>query len=96
MVNLRNAGEADQPMGPAEEGERVRALGMDYLHRGVGGHPGRSRGSRRSAFLDRHAGDRVLVHCRKGGRAAALVLIHQARAKAGRQPRRWRRARQWV
>ena len=31
-------------------------------------------------FLDKHAGDRVLVHCRKGGRAAALVLIQQARA----------------
>jgi protein tyrosine phosphatase (PTP) superfamily phosphohydrolase (DUF442 family) len=32
-------------------------------------------------FLDRHAGGKVLVHCRKGARAAALVLIHEARAR---------------
>ena len=34
-------------------------------------------------FIDRHtgAGSKVLVHCRKGGRAIALVLIQQARAQ---------------
>ena len=37
VVNLRNDGEPEQPLGTAAEGEEVRALGMDYLHMGVGG-----------------------------------------------------------
>lgn len=79
VANLRNAGEPDQPMGPGEEEERVRALGMDYLHRGFGAPPWSEEAvAEVCGFLDRHAGDRVLVHCRKGGRAAALVLIHRA------------------
>ena len=39
VVNLRNPGEPEQPMSPQAEGETVRALGMDYLHYGVGGAP---------------------------------------------------------
>ncbi len=33
-------------------------------------------------FVDRHAqgSQKVLVHCRKGGRAVALLLLQQARA----------------
>ena len=33
-------------------------------------------------FVDRHAqgSQKVLVHCRKGGRALALLLLQQARA----------------
>ena len=30
-------------------------------------------------FLDSHRDEKVLVHCRSGGRAAALVLLHAAR-----------------
>src|SRR5512134_3543102 len=32
VVNLREEGEADERMSPAEEGEAVRACGMTYLH----------------------------------------------------------------
>ena len=32
-------------------------------------------------FMDRHASDRVLVHCRKGSRASALVLLRRALAE---------------
>ncbi len=39
VVNLRNDGEPDQPLSTAEEGNKVRALGMDYLHSGVGATP---------------------------------------------------------
>ncbi len=39
VVNLRNPGEPEQPMSPQAEGEKVRTLGMDYLHYGVGGAP---------------------------------------------------------
>jgi uncharacterized protein (TIGR01244 family) len=81
VVNLRNDGEPEQPMGTAAEGEKVRAHGMDYLHMGVGGGPLMESGVHAVCdFLDRHG--KVMVHCRKGGRAAALVLIHEARAHA--------------
>jgi uncharacterized protein (TIGR01244 family) len=84
VVNLRNEGEPDQPMSVAREGEEVRALGMDYLHYGVGAAPLTEEGVTAVCdFIDEHATgpDKVLVHCRKGGRAVALVLLQQARAK---------------
>jgi uncharacterized protein (TIGR01244 family) len=83
VVNLRHDGEPEQPLGTAREGERVRVLGMEYLHFGVGGTPLGDPGvSEVCDFIDRlTAGDgKVLVHCRKGGRAMALVLLQQARA----------------
>ena len=39
VVNLRNDGEPDQPLSTSEEGNQVRALGMKYLHYGVGVAP---------------------------------------------------------
>ena len=39
VVNLRNDGEPDQPLSTADEGNKVRELGMDYLHHGVGSRP---------------------------------------------------------
>jgi uncharacterized protein (TIGR01244 family) len=82
VVNLRTAGEPEQPLGPAEEGDAVRNLGMDYLHQPVGSDPLTPEGVGAVLdFLDAHVGGPVLVHCRKGGRAAALVLLHQARAR---------------
>lgn len=80
VVNLRNDGEPEQPLGTAAEGEHVRSLGLDYLHYGVGGAPLAESGvSAVCDFLDTHSSGKVLVHCRKGGRAAALVLLHQAK-----------------
>lgn len=82
VVNLRNDGEPEQPMSTAEEGEKVRALGMDYLHYGVGSAPLSEQGVASVCdFLDQHGRGKVLVHCRKGGRAAALVLLHQAKTQ---------------
>jgi uncharacterized protein (TIGR01244 family) len=79
VVNLRNDGEPEQPLGVSAEAERVQALGMDYVHLGVGGSPLTEAGvDSVRAFIDAH--DKVMVHCRKGGRAAAIVLIHQAKA----------------
>ena len=84
IVNLRNDGEPEQPLSTAGEGERVRALGMEYLPCGVGGKPLADPGvSEVCDFIDRLTaeGGKILVHCRKGGRAMALVLIQQARAQ---------------
>jgi uncharacterized protein (TIGR01244 family) len=83
VVNLRNPGEPEQPLSPSEEGQKVQALGMDYLHYGVGGAPLTKEGVTSVCdFVDRHiqGGQKVLVHCRKGARAVALVLLQQARA----------------
>jgi uncharacterized protein (TIGR01244 family) len=79
IVNLRNDGEPEQPLSTSVEGEKVRALGMDYIHMGVGGSPLTETGVHAVCdFID--AQSKVMVHCRKGGRAAAIVLIHQAKA----------------
>ncbi|WP_406697270.1 sulfur transferase domain-containing protein [Singulisphaera sp. Ch08] len=84
IVNLRNEGEPEQPLSPAAEGEKVRALGLDYLHYGVGAGPLTAAGVESVCeFIDRHTdtgSGKVMVHCRKGPRAAALVLLHQAKA----------------
>jgi uncharacterized protein (TIGR01244 family) len=84
VVNLRNDGEPEQPIGTAEEGSKVRALGMDYLHYGVGTTPLTVQGVTAVCdFIDEHSQgtEKVLVHCRKGGRAVALLLLQQARAQ---------------
>ena len=39
VVNLRNDREPEQPLSTTAEGDKVRALGMEYLHYGVGGAP---------------------------------------------------------
>lgn len=80
IVNLRHDGEPEQPLSTAAEADKVRGLGMDYLHYGVGGGPLSPSGvAAVSDFLDAHAEGPVLVHCRRGPRAAALVLLHLAR-----------------
>ena len=83
IVNLRNDGEPDQPLSTGKEGEKGRALGLEYLHYGVGAAPLTPTGvSAVCDFVERHSdgADKVLVHCRRGPRAAALVLLQQARA----------------
>src|SRR5438552_17748092 len=75
VINLRNAGEPEQPLSPEAEADAARALGLDYLHYGVGAAPLSEPGvSAVCSFLDEHAAGKTLVHCRKGGRAVALVL----------------------
>jgi uncharacterized protein (TIGR01244 family) len=83
VVNLRNDGEPEQPLSTATEGAIVDELGMEYLHYGVGTAPLSPAGVNAVAdFIDQHAqgANRVLVHCRRGGRAVALLLLQQARA----------------
>jgi uncharacterized protein (TIGR01244 family) len=83
VVNLRNDGEPDQPLNPSVEGEKARALGLDYLHYGVGAAPLTEDGVTSVCdFIEQHAqgASKVLVHCRRGPRAVALVLLQQARA----------------
>jgi uncharacterized protein (TIGR01244 family) len=84
VVNLRNDGEPEQPFSTTEEGNKIRALGMEYLHYGVGSMPLTVQGVTAVCdFVDTHSqgSEKVLVHCRRGGRAIALLLLQQARAQ---------------
>jgi uncharacterized protein (TIGR01244 family) len=82
IVNLRNDGEPEQPIDTRAEAARAADLGLDYVHYGVGSAPFTREGVASVVdFIDGHAADgKVLVHCRKGGRAAALVLLQQIKA----------------
>jgi uncharacterized protein (TIGR01244 family) len=82
VVNLRNDGEPEQPLSTADEGAKVRALGMEYLHHAVGAAPLTVQGVNAVCnFIDTHSrAGKVLVHCRRGPRAVALLLLQQARA----------------
>ncbi len=80
IVNLRNDGEPEQPIDTITEGAKVRDLGMEYHHLGVGGTPLSAPGVQGvCGFIAKQ--DKVMVHCRGGGRAAGLVLIQQAQAQ---------------
>lgn len=82
VVNLRNDGEPEQPISTAQEGEIARSVGLDYLHCGFGGAPFDPSGvAAVMDFLDRHSGEKVLVHCRSGGRASAVLLVREAQAR---------------
>lgn len=87
VVNLRNDGEPEQPIGTSAEGEKARALGLDYIHMGVGSAPLLEEDvDAVCKFIDEHAKrGKVLVHCRKGGRAEAVVLLYEA-LKEGWKP----------
>lgn len=78
IVNLRHDGEPDQPLSVAEEGTLAEKLGLDYLHVGVGNAISPGGIENLQSFLLKHDDKKVLVHCRRGGRAAAMVLIVEA------------------
>ena len=81
IVNLRTEGEQDQPLSPAEEGEKVRELGMDYVHFPVDKE-------KMSADLEDEFRDRLptfarpmFVHCSTGKRAGAFLVMDKAIAE---------------
>jgi uncharacterized protein (TIGR01244 family) len=78
VVNLREEGEADERMSPAEEGEAVRTSGMSYLHVPFSLRDPAAASAAVDDFRREISGlpGRVLVHCGSGRRAAALTAIH--------------------
>jgi uncharacterized protein (TIGR01244 family) len=78
VVNLRTAGEAEQPLSPQQEGEKVQQLGMQYLHIPVS--PEQMRPELVNEFrrkLDDLPAP-VYVHCQSGMRAGAFSMMHMA------------------
>jgi protein tyrosine phosphatase (PTP) superfamily phosphohydrolase (DUF442 family) len=97
VVNLRNDGEPEQPLGTAAEGERVRALGMEYLHYGVGGAPLSEPGVGAVCdFLDRHATARSWSIAARGAGRPPWSCCTGRRPRAGRPRRPWPRASRWA
>jgi uncharacterized protein (TIGR01244 family) len=78
VVNLRTVGEQDQPLSPETEGKEVRALGMAYLHIPVSTKDIKAEQvdefRRKFADLPKPA----LVHCYRGIRAGAFVMMDMA------------------
>ncbi len=81
VVNLRVAGENNQPISPKAEGAQVRELGMQYLHIPVSMETMETMEPRTvDRFRQEVAGlpSPVLVHCHQGMRAGALVMMQTA------------------
>ena len=75
IVNLRTAGEPDQPLSPEEEGLLALDLGLQYLHIPVSMQ--NLQNTQVSQFVEamQHLPRPVLVHCKSGGRAGLFALI---------------------
>lgn len=78
VVNLRTEGEEDQPLSPDVEGDKVRELGMEYVHFPV------SRDEMSPELEDEFRqrlpsfATPVFVHCGSGKRAGAFVVMDKA------------------
>lgn len=78
VVNLRDQKEDDQPLLPREEGEKVRSLGMKYVHIPV------SADSLDASVVDRFRESvadleaPICVHCASGKRSGAFTIMHVA------------------
>jgi len=78
VVNFRTDGEEEQPLSPADEEEKVKAAGMEYLHIPVSM---KSMGPELvDQFRAKYPGlpKPVLAHCKSGKRAGATVIMHVA------------------
>lgn len=78
VVNLRTDGEEDQPLSPADEGEKVRATGMAYVHFPVDREKMNPKLEDEFRKQLRSYASPVFVHCSSGKRAGALVVIDKA------------------
>lgn len=78
VMNLRTDGEEEQPLQPDEEGDLVEELGLEYRHFPV------SPEGLEESLVDRFRHELeeiakpVLVHCRRGKRSGAMVMMDRA------------------
>ena len=78
VVNLRMAGEQNQPLSPEAEGEAARKAGLDYLHIPVAStDPRPDQVDRFREKLSELPGP-VLVHCASGKRSGAFAILQLA------------------
>ena len=78
VVNLRTAGEPNQPLSPEAEGDVARQAGLDYLHIPVAStDPRPEQVDQFRAQLAELPGP-VLVHCASGKRSGAFAILQLA------------------
>lgn len=78
IVNFRTAGEEEQPLAPDAEGEKVKAMGMEYFHHPVST---KSMGAEQvDQFREIYPTlpKPVYAHCKSGKRAGAMVMMNIA------------------
>jgi sulfide:quinone oxidoreductase len=81
IINLRRAGEANQPLDPAAEGEVAKRAGLEYVHIPVDPknlHP--SSAAAVAKAIEESSGA-VYVHCAAGGRAVTHALLAEAKTQ---------------
>jgi len=78
VVNFRTEGEEEQPLSPQDEGEKVKSLGMEYLHIPV------SMKAMGPELVDQFREEYpdlpkpVYAHCKGGKRAGAMAMMNMA------------------
>ncbi|MDQ6878646.1 MAG: protein tyrosine phosphatase family protein [Candidatus Dormibacteraeota bacterium] len=78
VVNLRTAGEQNQPLSPEAEGEVARKAGLDYLHIPVASTDPRPEQVNQFREKLSELPGPVLVHCASGKRSGAFAILQLA------------------
>ena len=80
IINLRRAGEANQPLDPAAEGEVVKQAGLDYVHIPVDfAAPTRAAFDAFARAMDARTDQRIHVHCAANYRVSAFYSLYAVR-----------------
>lgn len=83
IINLRRAGEPNQPLDPQAQGEAVKRAGMEYVHIPVDPKNLNPSSAEAVAKAVAAADGPVYVHCAAGGRGLSHALIAEAKANGG-------------
>lgn len=78
VINFRTKGEQEQPLSPDEEGEIVKAAGLQYVHIPVSTQEVGPDTVDRFRHLYPELQKPVFAHCKSGKRAGAMVMMNQA------------------
>ena len=81
IINLRRAGEANQPLDPAAEGEVATRAGLEYVHIPVDPKNLDPSSAAAVAKAIEDSDGPVYVHCAAGGRAVTHALLAEAKAQ---------------
>jgi uncharacterized protein (TIGR01244 family) len=81
IINLRRAGEANQSLDPAAEGEVAKRAGLEYVHIPVDPKNLDPSSAAAVAKAVEASDGPVFVHCAAGGRAVTHALLAEAKAQ---------------
>jgi len=81
IINLRRAGEQNQPLDPAAEGDAVKRAGLEYVHIPVDPKNLDPSSAAAVAKAIEESDGPVFVHCAAGGRAVTHALLADAKAQ---------------